>query len=128
MLEGKLHELYRFVEVHEEAGHGGVCDRDGIAGLDLVDKQRDHRAAGAHHVAVASAADDRSAALCRHTGVGGDDVLHHGLGDAHGVDGVGGLIGGEAYHALHASVDGGVQRVVCTHHIRLDGLHREELT
>ena len=82
------------VEIHQKAGHAGVGDRDGVAGLDLVDEQRNDAAAAAHDVAVAGAADRRAAALGSHTGVGIDDVLHHRLGDAHGVDGIGGLVGG----------------------------------
>ena len=68
-----------------------------------------------------------AAALGGHAGVGKDDVLHHRLGDAHGVDGIGGLVGGQADDALHARVNGGVQDIVRADDVRLHGLHREEL-
>ena len=83
-------------------------------------------AARAHDVAVARAADDRAAAVGRDAGVGRDDVLHHGFGDAHGVDGVGGLVGGQAHDPLHPRVDGGVEHVVGALDVGLDRLHREE--
>ena len=55
-------------------------------------------------------------------------MLHHGLGDAHGVDGVGGLVCGETHHALDAGVDGGVEHVVGALDVGLYGLHGEKLT
>ena len=128
MLKGEHNQIHGFVQVHQEAGHVGVGNGDRVAGLDLLDKQRDDAAAAAHDVAVAGAADDRAAALGGHTGVGGDDMLHHGLGDAHGVDGVGSLIGGQADDALDAGLDGGVQHVVGTFNVGAYGLHGEELT
>ena len=127
VLEREHHQIDGLVQVHQKAGHVGVGDGDGIARLDLVDEQRDHAAAAAHDVAVTGAADGRAAALGRDAGVGVDDVLHHGLGDAHGVDGVGRLVGREADDALHARVDGGVQHIVGAGDVGADGLHREEL-
>ena len=127
VLEGEHHQIDGFVEIHEEAGHVGVGDGDGIARLDLVDEQRNHRAARAHDVAVARAGDDRTAALRRYTRVGIDDALHHGLGDAHGVDGVGRLVRGQADHALHPRVDGRVEDVVRADDVGAHGLHGEEL-
>lgn len=41
-LEGELHQVHRLVEVHEEARHAGVGDRQGLALADSIDKQRDH--------------------------------------------------------------------------------------
>jgi len=127
MLEGEHNQIHSLVQVHQEAGHAGVGDGDGIAGLDLVDEQGDDAAAGAHDVAVTGAADGRAAALGSHTGVGVDDVLHHSLGDAHGVDGIGGLVGGQADDTLHTCVNGSVKDVVGTDDVGLDGLHGEEL-
>ena len=127
VLEGEHHQIHRFVEVHEEARHVGIGDGDGIARLDLVDEQRNHRAARAHDVAVARAGDDRAAALRRHAGVGVDHALHHGFADAHGVDGIGRLIRGQADHALHPRVDCRVEDVVGALHVRAHGLHGEEL-
>ena len=54
-------------------------------------------------------------------------MLHHGLGDAHGVDGVGGLVGGQADHPLDPGINGGVEYVVRADDVGLDGLHGEEL-
>ena len=121
MLEREHHQIDGLVQVHQKAGHVGVGDGDGIACLDLVDEQRDHAAAAAHDVAIAGAADGRAAPLGRNAGVGVDDVLHHGLGDAHGVDGVGRLVGREADDALHARVDGGVQHIVGAGDVGADG-------
>ena len=127
MLKREHDQVNGLVQVHQEAGHIGVGDRDGVAGADLVNEQRNDAAAAAHDVAVAGAADRRAAALGGHAGVGKDDVLHHRLGDAHGVDGIGGLVGGQADDALHARVNGGVQDIVRADDVRLHGLHREEL-
>ena len=127
MLEGEHNQIHSLVQVHQEAGHVGVSDGDGVASLDLVDEQGDDAAAGAHDVAVAGAADSRAAALSSHTGVGVDDVLHHGLGDAHSVDGVGGLVGGQADDTLDTCINGGVEDVIGADDIGLDGLHGEEL-
>ena len=127
VLEGEHNQIHSLVQVHQEAGHVGVGDGDGIAGLDLVDEQGDDAAAGAHDVAVTGAADGGAAALGSHTGVGVDDVLHHGLGDAHGIDGIGGLVGGQADDTLHTCVNGGVEDVVGTDDVGLNGLHGEEL-
>ena len=127
VLEGEHHQIDRFVEVHEEAGHVGVGDGDGIARLDLVNEQRDHRAARAHDVPIARAGDDRAAALRRYAGVGINHALHHGFADAHGVDGIGCLVRREADHALHSCVDGGVQNVVRADDVGAHSLHGEEL-
>ena len=84
-------------------------------------------AAAAHDVAVPSAADHGATPLGSHPGVGVDNPLHHGLGDAHGVDGVGGLVRGQAYHPLDPGLDGGVEDVVRTDDVGAHGLHGEEL-
>ena len=56
-----------------------------------------------------------------------DNVLHHGLGDAHGVDGIGGLVGGQADNALNTSVNGSMQDIISADDVSLNSLHREEL-
>ena len=127
VLEGEHNQIHSLVQIHQEAGHVGVGDGDGIAGLDLVDEQGDDAAAGAHDVAVTGAADGGAAALCGHTGVGIDDVLHHGLGDAHSVDGIGCLVGGQADDTLHTCVNSSMQDVIRTDDVSLDSLHGEEL-
>ena len=108
-----------------EAGHVGVGDGERLALADAVDEQRDDAAARTHDVAVAGAADGGAAGAV--AGVGVDDGLHHGLGLAHGVDGVGRLVGGQAHDAVHALLDGGVQDVVRADDVGAHGLHGEEL-
>ena len=125
VLEGELHQVHGLVQVHEEAGHVGVGDGERLALADAVDEQRDDAAARAHDVAVAGAAD--GGASCAVTGVGVDDGLHHGLGLAHGVDGVGRLVGGQAHDAVDALLDRGVEHVVRADDVGADGLHGEEL-
>lgn len=127
VLESKHNQIHGLIQIHQETSHIGVSDSDGVAGLDLVDEQRDNTAAAAHNIAVAGAADSRAAALSSHTGVGVDDVLHHGLGDAHGVDRIGRLVGGQADNALNACVDGSMQDVIGSDNVGLNGLHGEEL-
>lgn len=125
VLEGELHQVHGLVQVHEEAGHVGVGDRQRLALADAVDEQRDHRAARAHDVAVAGAADGGAAGAV--AGVGVDDGLHHGLGLAHRVDGVGRLVGGQAHDAVDALLDRGVEHVVRADDVGAHGLHGEEL-
>ena len=127
MLEGEHNQIHSLIQIHQEAGHVGIGDGDGIASLDLVDEQRDDRATAAHDVAVTGAADGGAATLSSHTGIGVDDVLHHGLGDAHSVDGVGCFIGGQADDTLDTGINGGVQHIISTDDVGLDGLHGEEL-
>ena len=127
VLKGKLDEIDRFIEIHQKAGHLGIGDGNGVASLDLVDEQRDDRAATAHDVAIAGTADDGTAALCRYAGVSGDDVFHQSLGNAHRVDRVRRLVGRQADDALDAAVDRRVEHVVRALYVGADGFHREEL-
>ena len=127
MLEGEHNKIHSLVQIHQETSHVGVGDGDGVARLDLVDEQGDDAAAGAHDVAVTGAADGGAAALGCHTGVGVDDVLHHSLGDAHGIDGISCLVGGQADNTLHTCVNGGVEDVIGADDVGLNGLHGEEL-
>ena len=127
MFEREPHELYGLVEVHEEARHGGVRDRDGISGLDLVDEQRNNRSTTAHDIAIPRAADDRPAALRRHAGVCRDDMLHQRFGNAHRVDGVRRLVRRKADDTFHARIHRGVEDVIRSLDVCLDSLHREEL-
>ena len=94
----------------------------------LVDEQRDNTAAATHNIAVAGAADSRTTTLSSNTGIGVDDVLHHGLGDTHGIDRVGCLVGGQTDNTLDTCINGGVKDIVRTDNVGLNSLHREELT
>ena len=124
MLEREQDEVDGLLERHNEPRHLGLGERDRIPLPDLVDPQRNHGTAAAHHIAVARAADLRitAEAALRHR-----DLLLDGLGDAHRVDRVRGLVRGQANHALHARVDGRIQHIVRADDIGLHGLHREEL-
>ena len=125
MLEGEHNQIHSLVQIHQEAGHVGIGDGDGIASLDLVDEQRDDRATAAHDVAVTGAADGGAAGAV--AGVGVDDGLHHGLGLAHSVDGVCRLVSGQAHDSVHALVDCGVKDVVRADDVGAHSLHGEEL-
>ena len=54
-------------------------------------------------------------------------MLHHSLGDAHSVDGISRLIGGQADDTLDTGINSSVQDVISTDDVGLDSLHREEL-
>ena len=124
VLKGEEHQVHSLFQGHDEPGHVGLGDGDGVAGFDLVDPQRDDGAPGAHDVAVAGAADFR---LAGHPGFGNGHLFLNGLGHAHGVDGVGGLVRGQADDALHPGLDGGGEDIVRADDVGPHGLHGEEL-
>ena len=125
VLEGEKHQVHGLFQGHDEAGHIGLGDGDGVSGFDLVDPQRNDGAPGAHDVAVAGAADF---GLARHAGLGDGHFFLDGLGHAHGVDGIGGLVGGQADDGLHTELNGGGEDVVRADDVGPHGLHGEELT
>ena len=127
VLKSEHNQIYSLIQVHQEASHVGIGDGDGAASLDLVNEQRNDRATTAHNIAIAGAADGGAATLRSHTGISVDDVLHHGLGDTHSVDGVGCLIGGQADDTLDTSINSGVQHIISADDVGLDSLHGEEL-
>ena len=55
-------------------------------------------------------------------------MFHHGLGNAHGVDGVSCLVGGQADNTLNTGINSGVQHVIRADDVGLNRLHGEELT
>ena len=112
---------------HHEAGHFRIGHGDRLARADLVDEQRNHRTARGHHVAVAGAAND-GLAVVQAARLGDHDLFHHRLGNTHGVDRIGGLVGAQADDAAHAVLDRGFQQVVGADHVGLDRFHRVELT
>ena len=128
VLESEHDQIHSLVQIHQETSHVGVGDGNGVARLDLVNEQRNDGAAAAHDIAVAGAADGGAAALGCHAGVGIDHMLHHGLGNAHGVDGIGSFIRRKAHHALYACINGGVQHIVGADDVGLHRLHGEKLT
>lgn len=109
VLESEEDEIDGLLQRHDKAGHLGLGQRDGVAITNLIYPQRNNRAAGAHHIAIAGAAD---LGFARVATLGDGDLLLHGLGDTHGVDGIGGLIRGEADDGTYASLDGGSQDIV----------------
>ena len=124
MLEGEEHQIHRFFQRHDEPGHVGLGDGDGVAGFDLVDPQRDNGATAAHDVAVAGAADFR---LAGHPGLGNGHLFFNSLGHAHGVDGIGGLVRGQTDNRLYPGLNGGGEHIVGADDIGPHGLHGEEL-
>ena len=124
MLEGEQDQVDGFVQRHDEPGHGRFGQGHRLPGADLVDPQGDDAAAGAHHVAVAGAADLRAQGV---PALSDRDLLFQGLADAHRIDRVRRLVRRQADHAFHTLVDGRVQHVVRADDIGLHGLHREEL-
>ena len=128
MLEGEHDQIYSLVQIHQETGHIRIRDGDGIARLDLVDKQWDDTAARAHNVTITSAADGRTATLSRHTGICKDNMLHHSLGDTHGIDRISRLIRRQTDNTLDTGIDSSMQNIVCADDIGLNSLHRKKLT
>ena len=125
VLKGEEHQVNGLFQGHDEPGHVGLGDGDGVAGFDLVDPQGDDGAPGAHDVAVAGAADF---GLAGHPGLGNGHLFFNGFGHAHGVDGIGRLVGGEANDGLHTELNGGGEDVVGADDVGPHGLHGEELT
>ena len=124
VLERKEYEVHCLFEAHDETGHLGLCEGDGVVLTDLVYPQRDNAAAAAHDVTVTGAA---YLGVPTEAALGYGYLLLNGLGDTHGVDGISGLVGGEADNALNTCIDSGVEGVVRTDDVGLDGLHGEEL-
>ena len=124
MLESKEHKVDSLLQRHDEPRHLGLGERDRVPLPDLVDPQRNHGAAAAHHIAIPRAADLR---ITAETALRHRNLLLDGLGDAHRIDRVRRLVRGQADHALHARVDGRIQHIVRADDIGLHGLHREEL-
>lgn len=57
VLEGEEDQINGLFQAHDEAGHGGLGDGDGVALANLVYPQGDDATAAAHDVAIAGAAD-----------------------------------------------------------------------
>ena len=125
MFKGEEDEVNCFFETHDEAGHLGFGQGDGVAFADLVNPKWYDAATRAHDIAIAGAAD---LGVATQTAFGNRYFLFDGFGDTHSVDGIGGLVGGEADDALYACIDGGIKGVIGADDIGLDGFHGEELT
>ena len=57
VLESEEDKIDGLLQRHDEAGHLGFGQRDGVAIANLINPQGNDRAAGAHHIAIARAAD-----------------------------------------------------------------------
>ena len=125
MLESEEDEIDGLLQRHDEAGHLGLGQRDGVAITNLVYPQGNDRTTGAHDIAIACAA---NLGIARVTTLGDGNLLLHGLGDTHGVDGIGGLIRGETDDGSYSCLNSSSQNIVRANDIGFDGLHREELT
>ena len=56
MLESEEDEIDGLLQRHDETGHLGFGQRDGVAIANLINPQGNDRATGAHHIAIAGAA------------------------------------------------------------------------
>ena len=121
------YQIHGIVQRHHEAGHVGVRYRNGPAVLYLLHPQGNYRTAACHHIAVTGTADGCTGFLTQRTALGYGNLLHHGLADAHGIDGIGSLVGRKHYYILYTMRYGGFQYIVRTDHIGLHSLQREEL-
>ena len=121
------YQIHGIVQRHHEAGHVGVRYRNGPAVLYLLHPQRYYRTAACHHIAVTGTADGRTGFLTQRTALGYGNLLHHGLADTHGIDGVSRFVGRKHYYVFHPMRYGGFQYIVRTDHIGLHSLQREEL-
>ena len=124
---GEEDEIHGILEGHHEPRHAGVRDGEGLAGLDLVDEERDDAATAGHDVAIAGAADGGLRLLAEGASLGDGDLLHEGLGHTHRVDRVGGLVRGEDDDILHPVRNRALNDIVRADDIGIDGLEREEL-
>ena len=124
MLEGKEHQVHSLLQTHDETRHLRFSQGDGVALANLVNPQRNHATTRAHHITITCATDFR---VTTQTALRNSNLLLDSLRDAHRIDGISSLVRRETNHALHTSINGSIQRVVRTNHIRLHSLHREEL-
>ena len=111
-----------FPIVHSDIEDVSLGDGDGAASADLIDPKRNDGAAGAHDIAVTGVAD-----LAGHPGLGDRDLLLDRLGHAHGVDGIGRLVGRETDDALHPLINSSGQHIIRTDNVSAYRLHGEEL-
>ena len=124
VLEGELHQIHRFVKVHEEASHVRIGNRERLTLANAINEERDNAAARAHHVAIACAANGSATSTVASIRI--DDAFHHSFGLAHSVNGVGRLIGRKAHDLLYTLGNCGMQHVVSADDVSSDRLHRKE--
>lgn len=119
-------QIDRIVDRHQEPGHVRVGDSQRFPFPDQLDEQRDDRPPRGHDVAVAGAAEGGPGRIDE-AGLGHHQLLHHGLRDPHGVDGIDRLVGAEADHLLDPAGRRRIEDVFRPQHIGLHCLQRVEL-
>src|ERR1051326_1185338 len=103
------HQGSALVERDPEARHARVSDGQ-LAGRTLFQEKRDHAAAAPDDVPVSNHA--KSAALVAHVTIARyEQLVGAEFRGAIEIDGVGGLIGAQGHHTLHAGVNGCVDDV-----------------
>ena len=128
MIKGESYKVHCLVKIHQKARHVRISDCNGRMALDLVDKERDDRAARAHNIAVTGTGQNRPSSVESLLRAGLHDLLAEGLAHTHGVDRVGGLVRGEEHDAFDPVLDRGGNDVIRADDVCAHGLHREKLT
>ena len=126
MLEGMQHQIDGIFQRHQEPGHARVGDGERLAFPELAHEQRNHGAARGHDIAIAGGA-QHGIALALHARLGHHQLLHHGLGKPHGVDGVHRLVGAQHDNPLDVLGDGRIHDILGAEHVGLDRFHRIKL-
>lgn len=120
-------QVHRIVQGHEKAGHVRVGDGEGFALFDQFDKQGDDRTTRGHDIAVAGTVEGRLLGVGK-ARFGDDDLLHHRLGDSHGVDRIHRLVGAEGDNSFDAFGYGSVENIFGAENIGLDRFQRIKFT
>ena len=120
-------QIDRFIQSHQEPGHVRIGNGDILPTLNLVNKQRDHRPAAAHHVSV-SGDTNGGLILRKRSCLRNDHFLHHRFGDTHRIDRIGRLIGRKADDLFDTCCYGCLQHIVRAQDICFHCFQREELT
>ena len=126
MLKGIHDKIDSIIKRHHEAGHVGIRDGDRLALYHLLHPKRNHGTTAGHYVSIAGAADGGLCIRPQCTPLGNGNLLHHGLGDTHGVDRVGCFVRREDDDILNAVSDSGEKYIVGAFYIRTHSLHRVE--
>ncbi len=128
MFKSKFNKIYRFVQVHQKTCHFRIGDGNRLAVSYLVNKKRNHRSPGAHHISISCTADHCLSPLRRHPGICSDHMFHHGLAGSHGVDGIGRLVSRKTHHLFYACLNSGMEHIIGSLYIGINCLHWEKLT
>ena len=127
MLKGIENQIHGVSKRHHEACHVRIGNRQRLTGTDLLDKQRNNRATGRHHVAVARPADD-GFFLIDVARLGNHHLFHHCLGNTHGIDRVNRFVGAKAHDPADLVLDSSFKNVIGADNVGFDSFHRVKLT